>query len=101
MHSPSARVLHHLDRYCIVLVRTLKHISPAKCDITTPEYICNCVLACYNTIVTSLQTTQAVQHGGGGGACIRNCRNFVPKRRGSVKSRGAYNRASTICRFYV
>ena len=34
MHSPSARALRHLDRYCIVLVRTLKHVSPAKCVIT-------------------------------------------------------------------
>ena len=31
MHSPSARALRHLDRYCIVLMRTLKHVSPAKC----------------------------------------------------------------------
>ena len=34
MHSPSARALCHLDRYCIVLVHTLKHVSPAKCVIT-------------------------------------------------------------------
>ena len=34
MHSPSAHALRHLDRYCIVLVRTLKHVSPAKCVIT-------------------------------------------------------------------
>ena len=34
MHSHSARALHHLDRYCIVLVCTLKHVSPAKHVIT-------------------------------------------------------------------
>ena len=40
MHSPSTHALRHLDRYCIVLVRTLKHVSPAKCVITiTYNYI--------------------------------------------------------------
>ena len=34
MHSPSARAIRHLSRYCIVLVCTLKHVSPAKCVIT-------------------------------------------------------------------
>ena len=33
MHSPSARALRHLDRYYIILVRTLKHLIPAKCAI--------------------------------------------------------------------
>ena len=33
MHSPSARALRALDRYCIILVHTLKHLLPAKCDI--------------------------------------------------------------------
>ena len=42
MHSPSARALRHLDRYCIVLVCTLKHVSPAKCVITiTYNYYTN------------------------------------------------------------
>ena len=29
MHSPSARALRNLERYCIVLVHTLKHAKPA------------------------------------------------------------------------
>ena len=37
MHSPSDRALRHLDRYCIIQVRTLKHVSPAKC-VTTITY---------------------------------------------------------------
>ena len=40
MHSPSARALLHLDRYYIILVRTLKHLIPAKCAINiTYRYI--------------------------------------------------------------
>ena len=41
MHSPSARALRHLDRYYIILVRTLKHLIPAKCaiNITYKLYI--------------------------------------------------------------
>ena len=45
MHSPSARALRHLDRYCIVLVRTLKHVSPAKCVITI-TYVFIAIVAC-------------------------------------------------------
>ena len=33
MHSPSARALHHLERYCIILVHTLNHLMPGKCVI--------------------------------------------------------------------
>ena len=33
MHSPSARALHHLKRYCIILVHTLNHLMPGKCVI--------------------------------------------------------------------
>ena len=33
MHSPSARALHHPERYCIILVHTLKHLLPDKCVI--------------------------------------------------------------------
>ena len=39
MHEPKARALRparalrHLDRYYIILVRTLKHLIPAKCAI--------------------------------------------------------------------
>ena len=47
MHSPSARALRHLDRYCIVLVRTLKHVSPAKCVITITYY--RFYICCYGT----------------------------------------------------
>ena len=35
MHSPSARALHHLERYCIILVHTLNHLMPGKCVINT------------------------------------------------------------------
>ena len=31
MHSPSARALQHLERYCIIRVHTLKHLMPDKC----------------------------------------------------------------------
>ena len=31
MHEPNA--LHHLKRYCIILVHTLKHLMPGKCVI--------------------------------------------------------------------
>ena len=34
MHSPSARALHNLERYCIILVHTLKHLKPAMWAIT-------------------------------------------------------------------
>ena len=30
MHSPSARALHDLEHYCIILVHTLKHLLPVK-----------------------------------------------------------------------
>ena len=33
MHSPSARALHHHERYCIILVHTLNHLMPGKCVI--------------------------------------------------------------------
>ena len=33
MHLPSARALHNLDRYCIILARKLKHLWLAKCVI--------------------------------------------------------------------
>ena len=46
MHSPLARALRHLDRYCIILVRTLKHVSPAKCVIT--------ITYCTNTSARSM-----------------------------------------------
>ena len=39
MHSPSARALRHLDCYYIILVRTLKHLIPAKCAINI-TYTC-------------------------------------------------------------
>ena len=44
-YSQSHHLDHYcIDRYCIVLVRTLKHVSPVKCVITitycplTPGY---------------------------------------------------------------
>ena len=43
MHSPLARALRHLDHYCIVLVRTLKHVSPAKCVIAITYCIEECL----------------------------------------------------------
>ena len=45
MHSPSAHALRHLDRFCIVLVCTLKHVSPATCVIT----ITYCTIQQYGT----------------------------------------------------
>ena len=38
MHSPLARALRNLERYCVILVHTLKHLKPAKCVIN----ITNC-----------------------------------------------------------
>ena len=34
MHKLKVSALHHRDRYCIVRVRSLQHISPANCLIT-------------------------------------------------------------------
>ena len=34
MHEPKASALRHRDRYCIVRVRSLQHVSPANCLTT-------------------------------------------------------------------
>ena len=34
MHSPSARAWRNLNRYCIILVCTLKYAKPAKCVLS-------------------------------------------------------------------
>ena len=39
MHSPSARALHHLEHYYIILKHTLKHLLPDKCVINTECYL--------------------------------------------------------------
>ena len=41
MHSPSARALHHLERYCIILVHTLKHLIPVKFVINITYFAFN------------------------------------------------------------
>ena len=45
MHSPSACALHHLKRYCIILVYTLKHLMPDKCAINI-TYALFCCFSC-------------------------------------------------------
>ena len=35
MHSPSARALRNLHRYCIILVHTVKHLNLLKCVINS------------------------------------------------------------------
>ena len=65
MHSPSARALRHLDRYCIVLVRTLKHVSPAKCVITITYVCCECVYVCIRVCVCACVVCAC--------ACVRAC----------------------------
>ena len=35
----SASALCNLDHYCITLTRTLKHLDPAKCVITSVQYM--------------------------------------------------------------
>ena len=45
MHSPSARALHHLERYCIILVHTLNHLMPGKCVINITYYGLECYIS--------------------------------------------------------
>ena len=43
MHEPKASALSYLDRYCIILVHTLKHVIPEKCGLnnTYIEHVFN------------------------------------------------------------
>ena len=34
MHEPKASALRHQDRYCIVRVHSLQHVSPVNCLIS-------------------------------------------------------------------
>ena len=61
MHEPKASALRNRDRYCIILVRVLKHLLPAKGDINITYSICADIswfqllyLLCMNALYTSV-----------------------------------------------
>ena len=65
MHSPSAYALRTLDRYYIILVRTLEHIILAKRVLNiTYVYICYCFFTNEKEAMMTLLLTMLVSSGG-------------------------------------
>ena len=57
MHLPSAGALRALDRYCIILVHTLKHLLPAKCVINITYTLISDIVTCFSKLLTAYNQT--------------------------------------------